>query len=67
MKTTLVLALEEDTAEFLEQMWSRRGNEEPNVFINRLLREERNRLGMGPKSTGQAPQFDASGIEDLTG
>lgn len=46
MKTTFVLSLEEDTAEFLDEMCSRMPDEDPNSYMNNLLRQERNRLGM---------------------
>jgi len=46
MKTTFVLSLEEDTADFLDEMCSRTPDEDPNTYMNNLLRQERNRLGM---------------------
>jgi hypothetical protein len=49
MRTTFVLSLDEDTAAFLDTMRDRSGNEDPNAFINRLLRQERDRLGMPSK------------------
>lgn len=57
MKTTFVLSLDDDTAAFLEQMRDRLGNEDPNVFINRLLRQERDRLGMPSQERKPSPEL----------
>jgi hypothetical protein len=46
MKTTFVLSLQEDTADFLDEMRKQVPNEDPNTYINNLLRQERDRLGM---------------------
>lgn len=54
MKTTFVLSLDEDTAQFMDQVRSRSGNEDPNVFINRLLRQERDRLGLPARQEKQS-------------
>lgn len=54
MKTTFVLSLDEDTAAFLEAVRDRPGNEDPNAFINRLLRQERDRLGMPAKALSKS-------------
>jgi hypothetical protein len=54
MKTTFVLSLDEDTAIFIEQMRERLGNEDPNTFINRVLRQERDRLGMPARQNRQS-------------
>jgi rubrerythrin len=56
MKTTFVLSLEEDTAAFLEQMRHRMPNEDPNAYMNKLLRQERDRLGMACKEDAQSPE-----------
>jgi len=61
MKTTFVLSLDEDTAAFLDQMRNRSGNEDPNVFINQLLRQEMKRTGMPANQPGQK----AGGIQEL--
>jgi hypothetical protein len=54
MKTTFVLSLDEDTALFIEQMRERLGNEDPSTFINRLLRQERDRLGLPARQNTQS-------------
>lgn len=54
MKTTFVLSLDEDTAAFLDAVRDRQGNEDPNAFINRLLRQERDRLGMPAKALSKS-------------
>lgn len=54
MKTTFVLSLDEDTALFIEQMREQPGNEDPNTFINRILRQERNRLGLPARQSRQS-------------
>jgi hypothetical protein len=61
MKTTFVLSLDEDTAAFLDQVRNRPGNEDPNVFINRLLRQEMQRTGMPVGQTGK----QSGGIKEL--
>jgi hypothetical protein len=53
MKSTFVLSLDEDTAAFLDQVRDRMGNEDPNAFINRLLRQERDRMGLAPREEVQ--------------
>lgn len=54
MKTTFVLSLDEDTALFVAEMRERLGNEDPNTFINRLLRQERDRLGIPARQSRQS-------------
>ncbi|WP_373531164.1 hypothetical protein [Vampirovibrio sp.] len=54
MKTTFVLSLDEDTAVFIEQMREHLGNEDPNTYINRLLRQERDRSGMPARQSTQS-------------
>jgi hypothetical protein len=54
MKTTFVLSLDEDTALFIEQMRERSGNEDPNTFINRVLRQERSRVGLPSRQNTQS-------------
>jgi hypothetical protein len=61
MKTTFVLSLDEDTAAFLDQVRSRSGNEDPNVFINSLLRQEMQRSGMPANQHGK----QSGGITEL--
>jgi hypothetical protein len=56
MKTTFVLSLDEDTALFIEEMRERLGNEDPNTFINRLLRQERDRLGLPSRQPRQSAE-----------
>lgn len=61
MKTTFVLSLDEDTAAFLDQVRNRSGSEDPNVFINHLLRQEMQRSGMPASQSGKP----AGGIKEL--
>ena len=61
MKTTFVLSLEEDTAAFLEEMRNQPGQEDPNVFINELLRKEMSHRGepsRGSKQTGGIKELE---------
>jgi hypothetical protein len=60
MKTTFVLSLEEDTAAFLEEMRNQPGQEDPNVFINELLRKEMSHRGEPARSGKQT-----GGIKEL--
>jgi hypothetical protein len=60
MKTTFVLSLDEDTAAYLDETRSQPGHEDPNVFINELLRKEMNRSGQPARSDKQS-----GGIKEL--
>ncbi|WP_303673643.1 hypothetical protein [Vampirovibrio chlorellavorus] len=53
MKTTYVLSLDNDTALFIEQVRKQSGNEDPSVLINRLLRQERDRMGLPARQNNQ--------------
>lgn len=56
MKTTFVLSLEEDTALFIEEIREQAGNEDPNAFINRILRQERDRMGLPARQARQSAE-----------
>lgn len=60
MKTTFVLSLDEDTAAFLNEMRNQPGQEDPNVFINELLRREMSNQGQPARSSKQI-----GGIKEL--
>lgn len=53
MKTTFVLSLDEDTALFMEQVRTQLGYDDPNALINRLLRQERDRMGVPARQNNQ--------------
>ncbi len=53
MKTTFVLSLDEDTALFIEQVRTQLGYDDPNALINRLLRQERDRMGVAARQNNQ--------------
>lgn len=57
MKTTFVLSLEPDTAAFLDQITEKTGSEDPNVFMNRLLRQERDRQGLPARNLPDSPEM----------
>lgn len=55
MKTTYVLSLDDDTALFIEQLRDQSGYDDPSAIINRLLRQERERMGLpGRQNHGKA-------------
>jgi hypothetical protein len=49
MKTTFVLSLDPENAAFMEEVRNRLGVEDPNEFINQILRKERQQLGLPAK------------------
>lgn len=57
MKTTFVLSLEPDTAAFLDEISEKSGTEDPNRFINRLLRQERDRQGLPARKIPDSPEM----------